>query len=188
MSWTFSHDFKLSFCFEVRPHWFFNKKKQGKVRVLSFQFIIHTKAISSHPFFRHPMWIMTCFSSRQYKAWQSIMAHVQCYRQATHCTVKQKNAVIRCAVLLEVTHWITGGIPIQMSTWETLKIGKILKQKWRLKSGYVLSRVHWLGNNIWPKDNTEFLQFALGSWSRQGQESLPSQWFVFRKPWARLPR
>ncbi len=99
-----------------------------------------------------------------------------------------KMQMISCAVLLKVTHWITGGIPIQMSTWETLKIGKILKQKWRLKSGYVLSGVHWLGNNIWPKDNTEFLQFALGSWSRQGQESLPSQWFVFRKPWARLPR
>jgi hypothetical protein len=38
------------------------------------------------------MWIMTSFSSRHKKACQSIMAHVQCYRQGTHCTVKQKNA------------------------------------------------------------------------------------------------
>jgi hypothetical protein len=59
----------------------------------------------------------------------------------------RKMQMIRCAVL-KVTHWITGGIPIQMSTWETLKIGKILKPKWRLRSGYVLSRVHWLGNNL----------------------------------------
>jgi hypothetical protein len=62
-----------------------------------------------------------------------------------------KMQMIMCAVLLKVTHWI----PIQMSTWETLKIGKILKQKWRLKSGYVLSRVHRLGNNIWPKEKTQ---------------------------------